>query len=148
MLASSHKCGISRLFGQHLVAMSVGLALVGALAAGSAWASGVTGGIGSQQPQHGQRAVDELYEYGKALYLGRLPDAPKVSFCVAAEDQARKVKRRSLKPFRKKTRTELANALVRCDDPGQLALKGLEPGQAAFIIYYLDKRYRLKLQDS
>ncbi|MFK7913157.1 MAG: hypothetical protein AB8B93_04520, partial [Pseudomonadales bacterium] len=122
--------------------------LLGALASTHAWASGVTGGIGSQQPQHGQRPVDERYEYGKALYLGRLPSAAKISYCVVADDKARKLKRRSLKPFRKKSRLELAQALVHCDSPEQLALQGLEPGQAAFIIYYLDKRYRLKLEDS
>ena len=128
----------------------VGIFLMGCMATTTAVASGVSGGggIGSQTPQPSQRVTDERYEYGKALYLGRLPEAPKLSYCVVVDEEATKLKRRSLKPFRKKSKLELANALVKCEAPDQLALKSLEPGQAAFVIYYLDKRFRLKLQDS
>ena len=109
---------------------------------------GMNSGIGTQQPQPNYRVPDERYEYGKALFLGRLPDSPKLSYCVLEDDVAKKLKRRTLKPFRRQSKVTLANALVHCDEPGKLALASLERGQAAFVLYYLDKRYRLKLSDS
>lgn len=115
----------------------------------ASWASGgISQGIGSNQPPVRQRPVDERYEYGKALYLGRLPESPKIDYCVLVDDEPKKVKRRWLKPYRGETQLALANALVRCEDPSQLALQGLERGQIAFVLYYLNKRYRLKLASS
>lgn len=124
--------------------------LLACLIASSSFASGGSGGgpgapnVGSHQP----REVDESYEYGKAVYLGRLPDSEKVKYCVLVDGEAKKLKKRTLKPYRRKTRTDLANALYRCDDSTTLALASLKREQVAFVLYYLNKRFRLKLTDA
>lgn len=106
--------------------------------------SGTSGGVGSAQ----RREVDESYEYGKAVYLGRSSDAKKLAYCVLVEGEAKKVKKKSLKPYRRKTRSELANALYLCDEPSKLALHSLKKEQIAFVLYYLNKRFKLKLSDA
>ena len=132
------------------LASALVLGLLASLIASSGFASGGSGGgpgapnVGSPQ----QREVDESYEYGKAVYLGRLPDSEKVKYCVLVEGEAKKLKKRTLKPYRRKTLKELANALYRCDDSSKLALKSLKREQVAFVLYYLNKRFRLKLSDA
>lgn len=125
--------------------------LLASLIACSSFASGGTGGLSGLSGGAGsapQRAVDESYEYGKAVYLGRSPDAEKLQYCVLVEGEAKKLKRKTLKPYRKKTRVELANALYRCDDTSKLALNSLKREQVAFVLYYLNKRFKLKLTDA
>lgn len=125
--------------------------LLAGLIACSSFASGGTGGLGGLSGGTGstpQREVDESYEYGKAVYLGRSPDAEKLQYCVLVEGEAKKLKRKTLKPYRKKTRVELANALYRCDDTSKLALNSLKREQVAFVLYYLNKRFKLKLTDA
>ncbi len=121
----------------------VGVALTSPSSLGS-------GGIGAGNGPNGapNRVVDERYEYGKAVYLGRLPDAVKISYCLLVDGTAQKLKKKTLKPYRRKTRLALANALYQCDDPSKLALTALPKAQVPFVLYYLNKRYRLKLTDA
>lgn len=124
--------------------------LLACLATANSFASGGTGGLGGLTGGTGptpQRNVDESYEYGKAVYLGRLPESEKVKYCVLVDGEVKKVKRKTLKPYRKKTQVELANALYRCDDPSKLALHSVKQEQVAFVLYYLNKRFKLKLSD-
>lgn len=125
--------------------------LLASLIACNSLASGGTGGLGGLSGGTGstpQRGVDEIYEYGKAVYLGRSPDAEKLQYCVLVDGEAKKLKRKTLKPYRKKTRVELANALYLCDDTSKLALHSLKQEQVAFVLYYLNKRFKLKLTDA
>jgi hypothetical protein len=121
------------------------LAALGTLLAWSplSTASGTIGGAGGIQAP--QRVVDERYEYGKSVYLGREPGVAKISYCLQSEDKPRKLRRRALKPFRGGPAGEFASALVNCDAPEQRALTGLKPEQARLVLYYLNKRYKLKL---
>lgn len=126
-------------------------ALLASLIASTSFASGGTGGLSGLSGGTGatpHRNVDESYEYGKAVYLGRLPESEKLKYCVLVDGEVKKVKRKTLKPYRKKTQVELANALYRCDDPSKLALHSVKQEQVAFVLYYLNKRFKLKLSDA
>lgn len=124
------------------------LAALGTLLAWSplTTASGtISGTAGGVQPP--QRVIDERYEYGKSVYLGREPGVEKIAYCLQSEDKPRKLRRRALKPFRGGPAGEFASALVNCNAPEQRALTGLKPEQARLVLYYLNKRYKLKLTD-
>ena len=91
--------------------------------------------------------VDETYEYGKALYLGRLPESKQLRYCLKQDGQAKKLGRRNLKAWRGKPQLEFANALYDCDNPNDRVLLKLERAQVAYVLYYLNKRYKLNLAD-
>ena len=91
-------------------------------------------------------AVDRTYESGKSIYTGRKKTAPKLSYCVRVDDAVIPVKRKSLKPFKGTSFTELSKHLFRCDEPTKSIISELERTDFIHVIYYLDKRYRLKLE--
>ena len=133
-------------------AKSIALVTV-SLFASSIWASGGGGGggfsgggnFGGAAPT--PRVVDEAYEYGKAVYLGRSPGAEQIKYCVVVDGEAKKVKRSTLKPYKGVTRQELANALYNCEAADQLALRSVSQEEVPFVLYYLNKRC-LNLSDS
>lgn len=115
---------------------------------GSALASGVGGGFGAGTQQSQPRVVDERYEYGKAVFLGREPGTTKIKYCVEHDGEVKKLKRRTLKRFKSGSAGDFANALLVCDQPENLALRTLKDEQIPFVLYYLNKRYRLDLHNS
>jgi len=150
---------ITKLFGQArpatlpalTCAMILGpLALLATgLATGPAAASGSSGGFsGSTRGRAAPpapRAVDEVYEFGKALYLGRAPGAKKVNYCVNVDGAPKKLRGRILRSYKGAKQLDFANALVNCQQPDELALAGVKKEEIAYVIYYLNKRYRLNL---
>ena len=129
--------------------VSLGTLFGALLLAGPVIASG--GGSGNIVAPTGpmqERKVDERYEYGKAVYLGREPGTTKIPYCVLVDGEPKKLKRRTLKPYRKGSVVDFANALYHCDDPSKLALLSLAKDQVPHVLYYLNKRYRLKLSDA
>jgi len=80
------------------------------------------------------------------LYNGRSREVEKVKYCVTGEEEGTPVKRSSLRPFKGQTYNELASNLYDCNNPDKALLDYVSSSQAAHIIYYLDKRYKLSLQ--
>lgn len=115
---------------------------------GSVLASGVGGGLGSGVQQSQPRVIDERYEYGKAVFLGREPGTAKIKYCVEHEGEVKKLKRKTLKRFKSGSAGAFANALLVCDQPDSLALRTLKDEQIPFVLYYLNKRYKLDLRNS
>ena len=91
-------------------------------------------------------AVDRTYESGKSIYTGRKKTAPKLSYCLRVGEEIIPVKRKSLKQFKGTSFTELSKHLFRCDEPTKSIISELERTDFIHVIYYLDKRYRLKLE--
>ncbi|MEM1231263.1 MAG: hypothetical protein AAGI15_12045 [Pseudomonadota bacterium] len=118
------------------------LALAASLPTAPAFASGTLSTQGDAQ----RRVIDERYEYGKSVYLGREPGTTRYDYCLQQDGAAEKLKRRTLKPFRGGKAGDFARALVRCDAPEQQVLAALQPEQVRFVLYYLNKRYKLNLQ--
>jgi len=91
--------------------------------------------------------VDQAYESGRAIYTGRKPGAPKLSYCLKSGDEMVELKRKSIKQYKGNSYSGLAAGLFNCET--SLAIKQ-DLGRDDFIhvLYYLDKRYKLKLQRS
>lgn len=112
----------------------------------SVFASGLSGGVGGTAGStRAPREVDQVYEFGKSLYLGRAPGSKKVNYCVKVNGEPKKLRSRSLRSYKGVKQLDFANALYNCNDPEQLALLELEKEQVAYVLYYLNKRYKLNL---
>lgn len=121
-----------------------------ALSSGSVFASGGGGGgsygggsYGGGQVQ--QRQVDQTYEVGKAIYKGRQSGVARISYCVASGELKLPVKSKSLKTYKKTTYNNLAENLYNCDKPDSLVASELSKDNLLYVLYYLNKRYNLKL---
>ena len=112
----------------------------------SAMASGGFSSLGSNGTG-GARLVDEVYEYGKSIYKGRADGAEKIKYCVKVDGEVKKLKRSTARPYRKGLVKDFALALIDCKDPERLALMTMERDHVPVVLYYLNKRYKLKLTD-
>lgn len=111
-----------------------------------------SGGLGGGRSFGGSldspRQTDPAYEQGKAVFKGRIKEYGEVKYCLIsteAENGVAKIKRKSLKPFKGQTAQVLADALRFCDDNSTVPNKVLTRDDFLYLIYYLNKRYRLKL---
>lgn len=100
------------------------------------------GGARSQQ----QRQVDQNYEVGKAIYLGRAKGEPSLEYCIAVGEEKKPLRRKSLKTFKQSTYTDFAGSLYRCDEPEKLIADSLTRDSMLYLVYYLNKRHKLKLR--
>lgn len=130
------------------VALLLGLLAVPQLANASGGFSVPTSGANLPPPAGGQRQVDEVYEHGKAIYLGRQPGTEKINYCVVVDGKPKKIRGRTLRSYKGASMLELANALYNCAAPQELALNSIDRKQIPFVMYYLNKRYKLDLSNS
>lgn len=95
------------------------------------------------------RSVDRLYEAGKSIAKGRNKTYGKLKICVVdtqtEELEKVKIKSKTMKPYKGKTLVELANNLYDCENPEQPIFKVLSRDDMNLVLYYLNKRYKLKL---
>ena len=128
------------------------LALLLTLTTSFSFASGGYGGGGgySSGSSSAPRAKpkDQIYAYGKALYNGRIKKVGKVPMCLNTDEGVVKVKKKTLKPFKSTNYQTLANQLYLCDQPDQSVSTKLDAKQLGYVIYYLNKRYKLNLSQS
>ena len=94
-----------------------------------------------------QPVVDPAYEAGKAVYTGRKSNAPKISYCLKEGDELVKLKRKTIKPHKKGSYSSLAASLYNCDT-NSFVKEELARQDFIHVLYYLDKRYKLKLERS
>lgn len=85
------------------------------------------------------------YEHGKSLFKGRDQRYGKISFCVQVGDELEKVKKKSLQPFAGGSSTVLADNLYNCDTPDQKIQTVFNNVDMTALVYYLNKRNKLKL---
>ena len=100
------------------------------------------GGFGTTAPA---RQVDHDYEYGKSIFLGRQKDVPKLSYCVEVDGKKVPMKRKTIRQFKKVAYTEFANSLYHCDQPDRLIVQDIDKEKFQYVIYYLNKRFKLYL---
>ena len=92
------------------------------------------------------RVVDEAYELGKSVYYGRKNGIPDLSYCVMVEDQKKKLKRKTIKPYKNTTFSNLASNLYNCNSPENYIKTDLSKNDFLHVLYYLDIRYKLNLK--
>ena len=111
-----------------------------------AYASGGGGyGGGYSSSPRPAKPKDAAYELGKAIYTGRAKGVEKISYCIGDGADKVKLKRKSVRQFKSGTYTELANNLYDCNKPGKLALNTLKGDESKYVLYYLNKRFKLNL---
>ena len=116
------------------------------LVSGSALASGGFSDLGP--PPGGQApVVDQVYVYGKSIYKGRAEGAEKIKYCVKVDGEVKKLRGSTAKLYRKGPVRDFALALIDCANPERLALTTMSRDHVPVILYYLNKRYRLKLSE-
>lgn len=119
------------------------------LMASLSWASGSTGGSGGGGQHYEQRPVDPVYESGKSIFSGRNKTYGKIKICIADKTNSSaeklKIKSKTLKPYKGGSYQELANNLYECGTADVLVGSLLSEQDLAYVTYYLDKRFRLKL---
>ena len=94
------------------------------------------------------RQIDQTYETGKAIFTGRAKGEPSLEYCIAVEGEKVPVKRKSIRSYKKSTYNDFANGLYRCDEPDTLIADSLTRDSLLYVVYYLNKRHKLKLRSS
>lgn len=112
-------------------------------------------GSGSAGPDVGrafggshQNRTDPIYEQGKAVYKGRIKEYGKVKYCLVPQEPetaAVKIKRKSMKRYKKQSVTALVKDLRFCGQDSAKVTQVLSREHLSYLVYYLNKRYRLKL---
>jgi len=113
----------------------------------AAFASG--GGGGGSSYNAPARVIDQNYEAGKNIYNGRSDAYGKLKFCVVDATTSEKVaiKRATVKPYKGKTVLGFAENLYDCNNPEEQMIQQLDPNDMNLVLYYLNKRYKLKLEN-
>ena len=91
--------------------------------------------------------VDQDYELGKSIFLGRQSGVAKIDYCVQVDGEPVAVKTSSIKNFKKQSYQALVGSLVNCDNPASLVSQELDSDSLFSVVYYLNKRYDLYLNN-
>jgi hypothetical protein len=107
-------------------------------------------GSGGYKRDVKQSRTDPTYELGRSIYHGRSKSARGFEVCLApdagSEDQEPvALSRRGLRPFKERALLELTTRLVDCADPASHAARALDASEFQALVYYLNKRFSLKL---
>lgn len=138
---------------KNVLVLIASIAVTG-LSTGSALASGGGGGGGgfgggfggASVPQ--PRVVDQNYETGKAIFNGRA-GGQKIAYCIKdknADGELVPVKGKSIRSYKRAGYQDLAENLFNCDDPENLVANQLKRDDFLYVMYYLNKRYKLALK--
>lgn len=110
------------------------------------------------------KRFDKIYYAGKNIYLGKgkhnkynycIPKVEKDKVLVKEESYSLNairasekinLKTKTVAAYRGLTINEFANMLFDCDNPNKLILNKLAKEDAGLVIYYLNSKYRLRLQ--
>lgn len=100
-----------------------------------------------QSPNTVGRNVDQFYEYGKAIYVGRGSQFEKIKYCVdeRGEDPGGKLRGKTVKPYKGGDAHEFGALLYDCDEPERRINTVLADVEMFAVLYYLNKRYKLEM---
>lgn len=89
--------------------------------------------------------ADVTYEHGKSLFKGRDQRYGAINYCVLSDNELQKVKKKSLKPFVGGSFEVLVDSLYNCDIPDQKIQTVFNKTDITALIFYLNRRNKLKL---
>jgi len=90
--------------------------------------------------------VDQSFELGKSIYYGRKDGVPRLPYCIAYEDNKKRLKTKTIKPYKNKSFSKLADNLYNCNTPEEKIKTNLQRDDFLHVLYYLDTRYKLNLK--
>ncbi len=82
----------------------------------------------------------------RSAFRARTLSGKRMQYCVMENGEPKKLRRSSLKAYRGGYVDDLANALVDCDNPQQLALASVKPKHIPGVLLYINEHYRLRLK--
>ena len=106
------------------------------------------GGGGFDQSSFSQNRVDKQYETGKSYYKSRQADGSRLEYCVKTDDKLKKLSRSSVRPFKKGPASAFIASLYSCANPELKIAEVVPDDQGDAILYYLNKRFKLRLSGS
>lgn len=106
-----------------------------------------SGGGGFSGGGYSQKKVDQLYELGKSYYKSPQADGTRLKYCVRTDDDLKKLSRRSVKRFKRGPVSEFVDSLYSCADPAVKISDVVSGEQGDAVLYYLNKRYKLRLEN-
>ncbi len=125
---------------QHLITfITVFAVLISPLATAS-------GGGGFGQGGFSQKKVDQQYELGRSYYKSKQADGSTLTYCLRNGDSLSKLSRKSVRPFKKGPVSAFVDNLYSCNNPDLKISELVNDDQGEAILYYLNKRFKLKLQ--
>jgi len=87
--------------------------------------------------------VDQAYEHGKAVYQGRV--GTRYKYCIDNGTEKVKLKGSTAKAYKGKSANDFAVALYDCNNLDVQIASQLSNNDLSALVYYFDKRYRLKM---
>ncbi len=109
-------------------------------------AFGPVGGVGQSNARTMLR-VDEYFLNGKKIASSRDTSIGKITLCLKSDNGAVKLKRKTLAPYIGATTDDFINSIHECDKPEVPISERLGKDNTAYIVYYFNKRYKLKLTE-
>ena len=115
--------------------------------------AGASGWVNREPPKFEQgpntigRNVDQFYEFGKAIYVGRGSQFEKIKYCVAerGSDPGGKLRGKTVKPYKGGDANEFGAQLFDCDEPERRINSVLAEVEMFAVLYYLNKRYKMNM---
>lgn len=121
------------------------IALLSILSGGVFASSG--GGESYNYDKPTPKPIDTKYEYGKSIYQGRDKSVGKVNFCISDGTSVKPVKASTLRPFKKGSVRNLTSSLYDCNNSSQQISEQINSKNLSYVVYYLNKRFRLNLHN-
>ena len=106
-----------------------------------------SGGFGGYNSSFSHRSTDHRYETGKSIFKGRHSAYRGVKTCIkdTASNKVVKLKSKHLASYKRGAASALFHNLYNCARPDQKLADFMRPRDASLLMYYLNKRYKLKL---
>lgn len=106
-----------------------------------------SGGFGGSYSNFPDRPTDHRYETGKSIFKGRHSAYRGVTTCIkdSVSNKVVKLKRKHLKSYKRGSSSALLDNLYNCKQPDQKLADFMKSRDARMLMYYLNKRYKLKL---
>lgn len=100
------------------------------------------GGIENETP------VDKYYDLGESYFKSRSADGSRLEYCVLTRNSGlKKLSRRSVRSFRNGEESVFVDKLLHCDEPAVKIVEIVPDEERDAILYYLDKRFKLRLKN-
>lgn len=117
------------------------------LASPNTFAFGGMAGMGDAQKSNtrSMRTIDENFLNGKKIVGNRDTSVGKIKLCLKSDNDIVKLKRKTLKPYVGVTTDHLISSLHECDKPDVPIIERMGEASTAYVVYYFNKRYKLKL---
>jgi hypothetical protein len=113
------------------------------------FASGTTGGAtnGNNSQNYSKPKTDPTYEAGKSIFTGRDRNYSNYTFCITdpKTGESSKLTGDSIKAYKAATYSAVAKNLTNCDKPSVALSNLIATDDISYLVYFLDKRYRLQL---